>query len=444
MGNIFKAYDIRGVYPGEINEKLAYAIGQAVASFLNEKEIVVCKDIRLSSEALFRALASGINDAGADVIDVGYGTTPMCYFANFFYGYKASIGITASHNPKEYNGFKICKANAVPLSYESGLNEIEKLLRENKVRRGSSKGTIKKKDILGDYVNYMSKFVKVNRKICVVVDASNGAAGTSIFKIFNDVKNVDLIPLYFEPDGSFPNHSPNPMEKGAVDELKKTVIARKADFGAIMDCDADRVFFVDETGGDVRGDYVTALIAREMLKAKLGQRILYDLRSSRIVRETVEKFGGSAEMCRVGHAYIKQEMRQKNAVFAGELSGHYYYKDISYTDSGLLTLIKIINFVSLQDKKLSEIMHAMDKYYHTGEINFTVRDQEGVMNRIEEAYSDGRISHLDGILVEYDDWWFNLRKSNTEPLIRLTLEAIHKDNMEDRKKEISKLIKEIG
>ena len=443
MGNIFKAYDIRGVYPGEINEKLAYAIGQAAASFLNEKEIVVCKDIRLSSEALFKALATGINDAGVDVIDAGYGTTPMCYFANFFYGYKASIGITASHNPKEYNGFKICRANAAPISYESGLNEIEKLLRENKIRRGASKGTVKRKEILSDYANFMTKFIKVDRKICVAVDASNGAAGTPMLKVFNDVANIDLIPLYFEPDGSFPNHSPNPMEKGAMDALKKTVAARKADFGAIMDCDADRVFFVDETGGEIRADYVTALIAREMLRAGSGQRILYDLRSSRIVREVIEKSGGLAEMCRVGHAYIKQEMRQKDAVFAGELSGHYYFKDLSYTDSGLLTLIMLINFVSSQDKKLSEIMHAMDKYYHTGEVNFTVRDQDEVINRIEKAYSDGRLSHLDGILVEYDDWWFNIRKSNTEPLIRLTLESIHEQTMQKKKQEISNIINKI-
>lgn len=435
--NIFKAYDIRGIYPDELNKEVAYKLGRAIGRFFRE-DIVVAQDVRLSSPILFRALAQGINDEGFNVIDIGICSTPMLYFGVNHLNAKAGVMITASHNPKNYNGFKLTREKAIPISFDTGIKKI----REHFLKGFSGKGNGKiiKKDIFRAYIDHILSFAKDIKKLKLVVDASNGVAGKEVNEVFKHLDSK-LIPLYFEPDGNFPNHEPNPLIKENVKSLQQEVIKNRADLGVVFDGDADRVIFISNKGEIIQPDFITCLIAKHILKQNKAP-ILYDLRSSWIVKETIEANGGKAIMVRVGHAFIKNEMRKYDASFGGELSGHYYFKENFYADSGIIALIIMMNLISEENKSISELIEPLKRYYKSEEINFKVNNKEAKIKELAKIYANGNISYLDGIRVEFEDWWFNVRPSNTEPLLRLNLEAKTKELLEIKLKELMKIIKE--
>ena len=438
--SIFKAYDIRGIYPKELDEDIAYKIGRATAYFLKAKQIVVGRDIRLSGKRLFDALAEGITDQGVDVIDIGLCSSPMLYFAVNFLKAKGSVMVTASHNPKEYNGFKFTRENAIPISEDTGIKDVERLVNKNQFKDAQKKGKIIKKEVLSDYTNFVLKFAKNIKPLKVVIDTANGMGGLEVPKVFEKLK-CEVIPLFFKLDGTFPNHDPNPLKGESLRFLIEKIKKEKADLGIAFDGDADRVFFTTEQGEIIPADFITCLIAKEMLKHHPKEKILYDLRSSWIVKETVEEAGGKASMSRVGHAFIKEQLRKENGIFAGELSGHFYFRDAFYTDSGIIAVIWILNLLSAENKKFSELIKHLKKYYASGEINSEVEDKEGKMKELANLYKDGKISWLDGIRVDFDNWWFNVRPSNTEPLLRLNLEAKSKEFMEKKRDEILRVIR---
>lgn len=437
---IFKAYDIRGIYPKELNEDLAYKLGRAFVTFLNCKKVVVSRDARLSGKSLSKALIKGLTDQGADVIDIGLSSTPMNYFANNFLKADASIMITASHNPKRFNGFKLNREKAIPISEFTGIKEIEKLVKKNEFKE-VEKGTVTKKNVLNNYVEHVTKQIKtVNKKLKIIIDVGNGMAGLACEKVFSKL-GLKLEKMYFKLDGTFPNHPADPLKEENVKEIKERVKAEKFDLGIAFDGDADRVFFIDKKGEKIPSDYIIALFAQEFLKKHPNQIIINDLRTSKIIKETVEANNGKSIMSRVGHVFFKQLMRKKNALFAGELSGHYYFRDNFYTDSGIFATVKLIEILSKKNKPLSELVKPFKKYYQSGEINSEVKDKLGKIKQIETHYKDAEIKHIDGLSVYYKDWWFNLRPANTEDLLRLNLEADSKKLMEEKKEELLELIK---
>ena len=436
--SIFKAYDIRGIVPTELNEEVIYRVGRAFVLFLGCKEVVIGRDVRLSADSLFEALAKGIMDQGADVYDIGHCDTPMLYFSA--QGKPAAIMITASHNPKEYNGLKLCRENAIPLSGATGIQEIEKIYNAGNFP-DSAKGKMIKLNKTQEFIRFSRSFANFStgKRLKMVVDGAN-AAGTLVFPKVFDGLDVDFIPIYMEPDGTFPNHEANPLVDENMRDLQKAVLEHGADLGVALDGDADRCMFVDEQGKIQRADIMGALMARDILKRVPGTTILYDLRSSRAFKEEIEAGGGKAIQCRVGHAFIKKEMREHDATFAAELAGHFYFKDHFFTESSAIATISVLNLLAAEGKPLSELAKRVNRYFHTGEINFRVEDKEGAMKHLEEAFPDGRAFHLDGLSVEYADWWFNLRPSNTEPFLRLCLEATTAEKMEEYKEKIIKLL----
>jgi len=426
MSEIFKAYDIRGVYPVDLNEELATRIGRAFVSFIGAKKVVVGRDMRPHSKPLFDALAKGMMEQGADVIDIGMCSTPMTYHANGKLGADGSVMITASHNPAEWNGFKLCRENAIPISGATGIQDLERMVAEEDWPETNAKGTVSEYDIAPEYAEFLEKHIEFEGKPKIVVDYAN-AMGS--FEIAGIEKYFEIIPLYKELDGTFPNHEANPLKTDTLDALRAKVKETGAAFGAGFDGDADRCGFVDDEGEIIPMDLFTALIARDIL-SKGPATILYDLRSSRVVRETIEANGGEAVMSRVGHAFIKAQMRECDAVFAGELSGHYYFKENYTTESQGLALIMLANLVSKTGKKVSELVRPLRKYHASGEINSKVEDVAVILDELRAEYADGNLFELDGVSVEYDDWWFNVRASNTEPLLRLIVEADKKGKME--------------
>ncbi|MFH1038501.1 MAG: phosphomannomutase/phosphoglucomutase [PVC group bacterium] len=437
--SIFKAYDIRGVVPEEINEDIAYRIGSALARFLKARSIVAGRDMRISSPDLAAAARKGIRDVGADVVDIGLCSTPACYFAVARGGYGGALMVTASHNPSRYNGFKLCREQAIPLSYETGVEEIEILCGQGKTASAVRAGREIERDITTDYVAHILNFAQYIRPLTVAVDAGNGMAGKYLPLIFEKLP-CRLIPLYLEPDGSFPHHDADPLREKNLADLKKLVVKEGADLGAAFDGDADRVAFVDEKGRTIANDLTTALIARETLDRWPGATIIYDLRSSRVVPEEVEKAGGRALESRVGHSYIKEHMREQNAVFGGELSGHYYFRENFYADNAEIALIKILNLISSRQEPLSRLVAPLRRYAATGEINFRVGDKDAKIEELAEVFSDGEVYFLDGVSVRYPDWWFNVRKSNTEPFLRLNLEARTPELMEKSRERVEAVI----
>lgn len=466
--SIFKAYDIRGKYPGELNEKKATAIGWAYVKFLQRKiksrktlNIVVGRDVRLSSSALSDKLIDGMIAAGARITDIGEVTTPMSYFANGFYHFDGSVMVTASHNPPEYNGFKVCREKAIAFSETTGLKEIELLSGNYQAGPGMSRGRTlcsfraksvrkkaktKKLDISSVYKNFIRGFIKFDcaagtaKKIRVAVDTTNGNVGPVFQEIFKNVPVLEIFPLYFKPDGRFPNHQPNPMKDENVEDLKKLVKKRKADLGVAFDGDGDRVVFLDEKGKRIANDLISALITREILRENKKASIIYDLRSSRVVKEEIKKLGGRPVRERVGHAFIKATMRKYNAPFGGELSGHYYYRDNYFADSALITFVHVLNIISRHPKPISWIIKPLQKYFSSGEINFEVHNKEAKMNEVARKFSSGKIDYLDGVTVEFKDWWLNLRPSNTEPLLRLNIEAGSSKQLRWAKKTIGQIL----
>ncbi len=437
MAGIFKAYDIRGIYPEQLNEKTAEKIGKAFVSFLGAKKVVVGMDMRPHSIPLFNALAKGITDMGADVINIGLCSTPMSYFANGTLGADGSIMITASHNTKEWNGFKLCRKEAIPISGLTGIADIEALVLADKFTPAADKGKISQADVSEGYAKFLKSHAKLNKKLKIVVDYANAMGSYEIAGI-EDL--FEIIPLYKELDGNFPNHEANPLHTATLDDLRKKVIETGAVFGAGFDGDADRCGFVDDKGEIIPMDLFTALIAQDIL-SEGPATILYDLRSSWSVKECIEENGGKAVMSRVGHAFIKAQMRETGAVFAGELSGHYYFKENFVAESQGLALIKLANLVCKKNKSVSEMVAPLRKYYASGEINSKVSDVKPILAKIKEKYTDGRMFELDGISVEYPTWWFNVRSSNTEPLVRLIVESKNQAEMEQKRDELLKLIR---
>lgn len=437
--SIFKAYDIRGLYPDELNEETAYRIARVFAHLLGKSPLVVSRDMRPSSVPLTQAAIRGITDAGVDVVDVDTISTPANYFAIAHYGYPGGLQVTASHNPAQYNGFKLSREEATPVGYETGIGEIERRLAQDDLGPAPGGGTVRSRDILRDYVNFILKFAEKIRPLTVVLDAGNGMAGKMWVPVLERLP-ITLVPLYIELDGTFPHHEANPSKEEALVDVRAKVREVGADFGVAADGDADRCVFIDEHAEPVRSDLIATLIALEILRQEPGATIIYDPRSSRAFREEVEKAGGKAIVERVGHAYMKATLRDKGAAFGGELSGHYYFRDFFCADNGLLALVKMLNLLSREGKRLSELVKRVNRYSHSGEINFTVEDKDAVIAAVARKYADGRISHIDGITIEYPDWWFNLRKSNTEPLLRLNLEAHTPELMAAKKAELEALL----
>ena len=437
MSGIYKAYDIRGIYPEQLNEEIAEQIGRAYIEFTGAKKVVVGRDMRPHSKPLFDALAKGMTGQGADVINLGLCSTPMSYFANGKLGADGSIIITASHNPGEWNGFKLCRAQAVPISGATGIADIEQIVAAKSWKRSDVKGKITTYDIAPEYGAFLAKHARLSRKLKVVVDYANAMGSYEIAGIEN---LFEIIPLYKELDGTFPNHEANPLKLDTLDALREKVRETGADFGAGFDGDADRCGFVDNNGEVIPMDLFTALIAQDILSDGPAT-ILYDLRSSWAVKECIEQNGGKAIMSRVGHAFIKAQMRQYDAVFAGELSGHYYFRENYTAESQGLAFMKLANLICKTGKKVSDLVAPLRKYFASGEINSKVADAPAVLARIKAKYADGHMFELDGISVEYGDWWFNVRSSNTEPLLRLIVEAKTQARMEEKRDELLALIR---
>lgn len=442
--NIFKSYDIRGIYPSELNDATALKIGTSIALFFREKNpnaknIVVGRDMRLSSKSLANALIEGLCTAGLNVINVGVVSSEMTYFAVGHYKYDGGVMVTASHNPAEYNGFKICREQAIPVSFETGIDRISKLTRQYHPLRGEHLGKVMARDIIADYKKHVLKFASNFRHLRVVIDAGNGMAGKTIPVVFEGLP-VEIIPLYFELDGSFPNHEANPLKPENMVDLQKKVRETRAHLGVAFDGDADRCVFVDEMGRIIGCDIITALIARQILEREKGATILYDLRSSWIVPEEIKAAGGIPYRERVGHTYMKATLREKKATFGGELSGHYYFRDNYHSDSGMIAFLMVLEILSAKRVPFSNIVSPLKRYCSTGEINFEVEDKDAKIAEIAKIFSNGKVDHVDGLTVEYNDWWFNVRKSNTEPLLRLNVEGKTQELLEKGKRTLINII----
>lgn len=442
MGGIFKAYDIRGSYPDELDEAMARKIGAAFILLLHARSIVVGRDMRLSASALAKAFIEGAIASGASVTDIGMTSTPLLYYAIIDGRFDGGVMVTASHLPGGMNGLKLCREKAIPLSGDQGLPELERLVHEElpPEQGHAANGSYRERDMSVRYIEKVSAFIHNPRPLKIVVDAGNGMAGPEVSALFKRIPLWQLIPLYMEPDGRFPHHIANPLLLSATRDLQAMVIREKADIGVAFDGDADRCGLIDEEGKRIPEDLVTALIAEFLLTKEPGATILYDLRSSRIVPETITRLGGKAVRTRVGHSFIKATMRETNALFAGELSGHYYYRDMGFTDNAIFTMIQMLNFLSLKQMPLSSIIHPLQKYYATGEINIRVQDAQAIFAALEATYKDASKDHLDGLSIDHDSWWFNLRASNTEPLMRLNLEADDSTTREEKRKEILETI----
>ncbi|HWG55603.1 MAG TPA: phosphomannomutase/phosphoglucomutase [Gaiellaceae bacterium] len=443
---VFKAYDVRGIHPTELDEEGAYAIGRAYAEHFGAARIAVGRDMRVSSPAMAAAAIDGAADAGADVVDLGMVGTEMVYFAVGELGLDGGIAVTASHNPKEYTGMKIVRAGALPVGGESGLLDVrdraqEIVLKQHKVER---RGDVSRLDVYPQFVNKVLSFVDVSaiRPLRVVIDAANGMAGAMLPPVLERLP-IDAVRCYFEPDGTFPNHEPNPLLPENREFIVRKTREEAADLGVAYDGDADRCFFVDDTGEFVPGDFVTALLAEAVLEKEPGGKVIYDVRASWAVAETIERAGGVPLVNRVGHAYIKHRMREESAVFGGEVSAHYYFRDFSQADSGVVPFLLVLELISKRGCKLSEILAPYrERFFITGEINTPVADVPAKLRELEERYAaEARISHLDGVSVDADDWHFNVRPSNTEPLLRLNLEARSQELMEEKRDEVLELIR---
>ncbi len=444
---IFKAYDIRGTVPEQITPELARNIGRGFVAITGARTVAVGRDMRVSSPELSQALIAGLNESGAEVLDVGMVSTPMLNFAVAQFGKQGGIQVTASHNPGAYNGFKLCGEAGKPISYDTGIGQIETWIRDQAPRfqpEATSAGS-STQDIFPDYVAFLESQIKLpNKQLKLVVDCANGVTGPREYLVLEKhFSNIEG--MFLEPDGNFPNHEANPLIPENIKPLQDRVLATQADLGIAFDGDGDRVAFVDRNGLAISGDMITALLARVELERHPGAMVLYDLRSSRAVKEEIEKHGGVARKCRVGHSFIKQMMRENEAVLAGELSGHFYFRSNSYLDSGILAALMVLELLGTTGQGLHELVAPLERFHRSGEQNFEVGDQDAVLARVEKAFEgQGEISHLDGLSVDFEDWWFNLRKSNTEPLLRVNLEGVTRELMEEKLASLKELLSEAG
>jgi phosphomannomutase len=444
---IFKAYDVRGTYPDEIHEDAARAIGAAFAVYLKATRIGVGRDMRLSSPGLAAAFIDGAASQGADVVDYGMIPTDVLYFAVARDGLDGGVEITASHNPKQYNGMKMVGREAFPLSGDAGISDIRDMIAGNRLpAAGARRGTLTARDVVEPYVEHVLGFIdpSVIRPFNVVLDAGSGMGGLIAPKLFDRLP-CRTARLCFEIDGRFPNHEANPLIEENRRDIVERVVADRADIGIAWDGDADRCFFIDGAGDFVPGDFVTALLAEAFLLKHPGASIIYDLRASHAVKDVVERYGGTALMNRVGHAFFKRRMRETNAIFGGEVTGHYYFRDNFYADNGFIPALLILELMSKKGQSLRELLEPLrSRYFISGEINTKLTSMEAVPEKLGEIaakYADGQQYKLDGISVEYPDWHFNVRPSNTEPLLRLNLEATKPDVMERRRDEVIALIR---
>ena len=441
----FKAYDIRGKVPAELNSELAYKVGRAYGNSLNTKKIVIGHDIRKSSMDISNALSKGLNESGSDVIDIGLCGTEMIYFGTTHFDADGGIMITASHNPPEYNGMKFVKRNSVPVGYNSGLNEIEKMiLNGNLGEKSKITGKISNQDIMKEFMIHLKKFYNAEKikPFKVVVNAGNGCAGLALNAIENDLP-IKMIKVFNEPDSNFPNGVPNPLLPENRQVTYDAVKSNNADLGVAWDGDYDRCFFFDEKGNFIEGYYIVGLLAKSILRKHPGERIVHDPRLVWNTIEIVEQAGGKAVQSISGHAFIKQKMREVNAIYGGEMSAHHYFRENSYSDSGMIPFLLIMQLMSEENKKLSELLDEMiAKYPCSGEINSTIENPKEKLKEIDKEYSGGKRDYSDGLSVEYDDWRFNLRISNTEPIIRLNVESRGDINlMKEKTEELLKSIR---
>jgi phosphomannomutase len=457
---IFKAYDIRGIYPEEINEETAYFIGRAFVEFIDQSSkenqnkpltIVVGQDNRLSSASLFKSLVKGIIDKKGKVFNIGIATTPMLYFASAHYKFDGGIMISASHNPPQYNGFKMTGKNAISISGETGINEIKKraqaeansFFSEKLKKRKNKDQLISKKDILSDYLDFNFNFFNINgfKEFKIVVDTANAVPGILIPRI-SCINRIKIYHLFKKLDGSFPNHNPDPLVKDNLIDLKNETLSRKADFAIAFDGDGDRIVFLDEKGEIVPGDILSALLSKYILKDNPKEKILCDIRFSNSVRETIMENRGEPVVGRVGHSFIKEKMRKENILFAGEFSGHFYHRDHYFSEAPIFVFLKVLEILSQERKSLSEVIKPFKKYWHSGEINFKTKNKDEKIAQLKELYKGGEISETDGLRIDFaHQWWFLVRASNTEPLLRLIVEAEKsKKLMEEKVKELAKII----
>jgi len=407
---IFKAYDIRGIVPDQLNADIAYAVGRALATYLNPKTIAVGRDMRLSSDELTARLIRGLTRSGADVVDVGRVSTDGLYFAVGRYGYDGGIMVTASHNPSQYNGFKICRAGAVPLSGKKGINQIRDIITTEDYRTADRHGTVVPKDISDDYTMHVLSFSDRDKLApgTIIIDAGNGMGGQTLPPVFEHLPHR-LIPMNFELDGRFPNHPADPIKPENTAELRERIIEEKADFGAAFDGDADRMFLVDEKGQLIDSSVVAALVAQSLLQKEPGSSILYNVICSKTVPETIERCGGHAIKTPVGHALIKPLMKKHNAVFGAEHSGHFYFRNNWFADSGLIALVVCLEVIAESGKPLSKLVASIDPYYRSGEINSTVADPKAVLARIKKSFTDMEPDLIDGVTMDFGEWWINVR-----------------------------------
>jgi phosphomannomutase len=442
---VFKAYDVRGLYPEQIDEEGAARIGAAFVALTGARRVAVGHDVRLSSPSMAASFADGVTGAGADVVELGLCATEMLYFAVADEGLDAGACITASHNPPQYTGAKLVREGALPLSGDTGIAEVGRIAAEAPPAPAATPGGRSRDDgLLDRFVAKALGFVDPGaiRDLRVVLDAANGMAGLYLPPTLERL-SIDAVPCFLDLDGRFPNHEPNPLLPENREFIMRTVASEGADLGIAFDGDADRCFFIDDTGEFVPGDFLTALLAAHLLEGHGPATVVYDLRASWAVRDTIAAAGGTPDMHRVGHAFIKRRMREVDGLFAGEVSGHYYFRDFSYADSGLIPALLVMELVAKAGRPLSELVAAFRERYHiSGEINSTVDDADAVFARLRERYPDGRQYELDGLSVEYDDWHFNVRSSNTEPLVRLNLESLASEaDMERRRDEVLEVIR---
>jgi phosphomannomutase len=445
--SIFKAYDIRGLYPSEVNEDAARLIGRGFVSFLQARRIAVSRDMRLSSPSMAAAFIDGARMQGADVVDYGQMGTDMMYFAVARDRHDGGVQITASHNPKQYNGIKMVRREAFPLSGDAGIGDIRDMIATGRLPRpADSPGSLTTINVFDDYVKHVLSFIDpaIVKPFNVVLDAGNGIAGMVAPKLFEKLR-CRTTELCFEVDGTFPNHEANPLIEENRRDIVERVIADEADIGIAWDGDADRCFFIDGSGEFIAGDFVTALLAEAFLIKHPGAKIVYDVRASYAVKDTVARYGGTALMNRVGHAFFKRRMREEGAIFGGEVTGHYYFRDNFYADNGFIPALLILELMSRKGQTLRELLAPLrEKYFISGEINTKVSDMDTVQRKIDQlaaAYSGGKVYTMDGVSVEYPDWHFNVRPSNTEPLLRLNLEATTAAEMERRREEVLAVIR---
>lgn len=441
MAGVFKAYDVRGLYPSQVDERLAYAIGFHFRGILEAEDlargstVVVSHDMRDSSPRLAAALGDGLRTAGLGVVQIGLATTPMNYFAIGSLGASGGIQVTASHNPAGYNGFKLSRRDAIPVSADTGIGVLERLVSTEPVPEPAPQAPVSQRDVAAAYREHVMKFVRLREpRLKVAVDVANGMA--TLYRGLLEELNLELVPLFFGLDGSFPNHEANPLKVENLRDVQRAVREGGCALGVAFDGDADRAIFVDGSGRPVGADLITALLAGPMLERHPGAAIVYDIRSSWATREAIAAAGGRPVRERVGHSFMKATMRRLDSPFGGELAGHFYYRDNFFADSSLITVIEVLNAVRRAAVPLGPLLEPYRRYRGTGEVNFHVEDKEAMIRRLALEFADGQADYLDGITVEYPDWWFNVRPSNTEPLLRLVLEARTAERLDEARRRL--------